>query len=154
MIQLVIIVISLLLDGLLTNFLPFLINDLSVFTPLLTLTIIFLIYPFYKKNKNKYLITAFIIGIIYDLFYTNLLFFNGVLFFIIALISMTIYKNLEVSYLRLLIYIPIIIISYEVITAIILFSFNVVPITITKVIYKILHSLLLNVIYGEIIFLY
>ena len=103
MIPIIIMIISLILDGILTNYLPYLVNDLSLFTPLLTLTIIFIIYPFYRKNKKKYLIVVFILGIIYDLFYTNLLFFNGVLFLIIAIISMTIYKNLEVSYLRLLI---------------------------------------------------
>ena len=80
MISIIIIIISLLLDGILSNYLPYLVNDLSLFTSLFTLVSIFIIYPFFKKKEKKYLITIFIIGIIYDLFYTNLLFFNGVLF--------------------------------------------------------------------------
>ena len=85
--SIIIVIISLFLDGILSNYLPYLVNNLSLFTPLFTLVSIFIIYPFFKKKEKKYLISVFIIGIIYDLFYTNLLFFNAVLFFIIGLIT-------------------------------------------------------------------
>ena len=78
MIKYLIIIISLILDGILSNFLP--VINLSYFTPLLTLTSIFIVYPFYTKDEYKYYITSFIVGIIYDLLYTNLLFFNGIIF--------------------------------------------------------------------------
>jgi len=78
------IIISLLLDGILNNLLPFI--NLSLFTPLLTLISIIIIYPLYIKKKKEYLLTIFITGIIYDLLYTNQLFLNGVVFFIIGLI--------------------------------------------------------------------
>ena len=92
---------SLIFDGLLTNYLPFLVNDLSWFTPLLTLTSILIIYPFYRKKETKYYILIFIIGIIYDLLYTNLLFFNAILFLIIALISKIIHRNFQINFLKL-----------------------------------------------------
>lgn len=152
MIPIILIIISILFDGLLTNYLPYLVNDLSIFTPLLTVTILFLICPFYRKNHKNYYITTFIVGLIYDSFYTNLLFFNAILFLIIGLLSMYIYKNYEVSYLRLIIYIVIIISLYEILTGIILFTFRIVPVTPIKVIYKITHSLLINILYGEIVF--
>ena len=153
MIPIIILIISIILDGLLTNFLPFLVNDLSIFTPLLTLVSIFIIYPFYRKHEKKYFITIFIVGIIYDLLYTNLLFFNGILFLIIGLISKFINKNYELTPLRLIIYVIIIIFFYESLTGLILFIFRLVPVTIYKVFYKILHSLLLNIIYSEILYL-
>ena len=153
MISLIIVILSLLLDGILTNYLPYLNNDLSIFTPLLTLVSIFMIYPFFKKKEKKYFIICFIIGIIYDLFYTNLLFFNAVLFLEIGLITYYIHKNYEITLLRLLLYIIIIISSYEFTTGIILLIFNVVPVTFYKIIYKIINSLLLNIIYSEIIYL-
>ena len=153
MISIIILIISIILDGLLTNFLPFLVNDLSIFTPLLTLVSIFIIYPFYRKHEKKYFITIFIVGIIYDLLYTNLLFFNGILFLIIGLISKFINKNYELTSLRLIIYVIIIIFFYESLTGLILFIFRLVPVTIYKVFYKILHSLLLNIIYSEILYL-
>ena len=90
---------------------------------------------------------------IYDLLYTNLVFFNGVLFLIIGFISLEIYKNFEISYLKLIIYLILIISAYEILTGIILLIFNMVPVTLYKVLYKITHSLILNIIYGELIYL-
>lgn len=151
-IPIIIIIFSLLFDGLLTNYLPYLVNDLSLFTPLFTVTILFIIYPFYRKKPKIYLITAFITGFIYDSFYTNLLFFNAILFLIISVISMYLYKNFEVSYFSLIIYIILIVTLYESLTGIILFIFRIVPVTPTKVLYKITHSIIINVLYGELIF--
>ena len=72
----IIIIASLILDGLLSNFLPFMVGNLSIFTPLFTVVSIIIIYPFFRKReKNKYLITLAMTGLIYDLLYTNLLLF-------------------------------------------------------------------------------
>ena len=149
----IILLISIVLDGILSNFLPYLVNDLSLFTPMLTVIAIFMIYPFFSKKENNYFITIFIVGMIYDLLYTNLVFFNGVLFLIIGFISLEIYKNFEISYLKLIIYLILIISAYEILTGIILLVFNMVPVTLYKVLYKITHSLILNIIYGELIYL-
>lgn len=151
--MIIILLISLLLDGLLTNYLPYLVNDLSLFTPLLTLVAIFIVYPFFRKKELNYYLTAFFTGILYDLFYTNLLFFNAIIFLIIALITKYLYKNLEVSCLKLIIYIPLIVLIYESIQALILAIFSIVPITFTKLGYKIVHSLILNIIYGQLLYL-
>lgn len=153
MIELIIIIISFILDGILTNFLPYMLNDLSLFTPLLTVTSIFLIYPFYKKNEKKYYLTILILGIIYDLFYTNLLFLNAIIFLLLGIVSSYIHKNFELSYLKLIIYIILIITIYELTTVIVIGIFNLVPLTPSKIIYKITHSLLLNIIYSELIYL-
>ena len=153
MIPIIIIVLSLFFDGLLTNYLPFLVNDLSLFTPLLTIVSIFMIYPYFRKELKKYFIIVASIGIIYDLLYTNLLFFNAILFLLIAIITRFIYKNYEITFFRLVIYIILIIVIYESATALILLIFNLVPITISKLLYKIYHSLILNIIYGELIYL-
>lgn len=152
-ISLIIIIISILLDGILTNFLPYLYTDLSILTPLFTLVSIFMIYPFFRKKEKTYFIIIFIVGIIYDLFYTNLLFFNGVLFLSIGLLIKYIYKTYEITSLRLILYIIILVSSYELLTGIILLIYNVVPVTFYKVFYKIINSLLLNIIYGELIYL-
>lgn len=153
MIPIIILIISFILDGILTNFLPYLVNDLSIFTPLLTVVSIFIIYPFYKKKEKKYFIILIILGLIYDLSYTNLLFFNAILFLGIGFISKYIYTNYEVTYIRLIIYVVILITIYESATALIIFLFQLTPVTIYKVFYKISHSLLLNIIYIELIYL-
>ena len=153
MLSIVIMIISLLFDGLLTNYLPYLVNDLSYFTPLLTLISIFIIYPLYRKQEKKYFISIFVLGLVYDLFYTNLLFFNAVLFVFIGLIIRFIVKNFELSYIKIIIYIILIVISYELLTALFLGIYNIVPISIDNLIYKIIHSLILNIIYGELLFI-
>ena len=144
--------ISLILDGILTNYLPFLPNNLSLFTPLLTITSLVLIYPFYRKQENNYYITLFITGIIYDLFYTNLLFFHAVIFLILGVIIKWIYKNYEITPIRIIIYISIIIICYEFLEGFILYIFQIVPVSIEKILYKIKHSLIINLVWGEIIY--
>ena len=117
MLSIVIMIASLLLDGLLTNYLPYLVNDLSYFTPLLTLTAIFIIYPLYRKKEKKFFISIFILGLVYDLLYTNLLFFNAVLFVFIGIIIRYIVKNFELSYIKITIYVILVVIFYESLTA-------------------------------------
>lgn len=151
MFPIIIIIISFILDGVLTNFLPFTVNNLSLFTPLLTLVAITIIYPFYRKEEKKYYLIVIITGLVYDLFYTNLLFFNAILFFVLALITKLINKNFEVDYLGYPIYLIIMITIYELLTALVIIIFNLVPMDITRLLYKITHSLLLNIIYGELI---
>lgn len=144
---------SFLIDGILTNFLPFMEGDLSLFTPLITVIVLFLISEFFDHEDKKYYITAFVTGIIYDLFYTNLLFLNGFLFLGIAYVSKYIYKNEKQDFVRVIFYLIFIIILYEGSIALLITVFNVVPMSLERVVYKISHSLLLNIIYGELIFL-
>lgn len=153
MLALIIIIISFLLDGILSNFLPFMVNDLSLFTPLLTLTSLIIIYPLYRKKEKQYFLTLFITGILFDLFYTNLFLLNALIYLAIGFILKIIYKNTGFNYFKLLFIIPLLIISYELLTALIILIFNLVPLTIPKLLYKISHSLLLNMIYAEIIYL-
>ena len=149
----VLMIISLLLDGFITNYLPYLPNHLSLFTPLLTITTIFIITPLYHKKDKNYYIILLIFGIIYDLFYTNLLFLNALLFIGIGYISKYINKNYEITHIRLIIFLILIISIYESSYALILWIFQLVPITLSKVIYKIIHSLLLNCIVGELLYI-
>lgn len=153
MLSIIIMIISLLLDGLLTNYLPYLVNDLSFFTPLFTLISIFIVYPLYRKKEKEYFISIFILGFVYDLIFTNLLFFNAVLFVFVGFLIEYIIKNFELGYIKIIIYVLLIVIFYESLTALFLGIFNIVPITIDRLIYKITHSLLINIIYSELLFI-
>ena len=62
-------------------------------------------------------------------------------------------KNYEITHIRLIIFLILIISIYESSYALILWIFQLVPITLSKVIYKIIHSLLLNCIVGEILYI-
>lgn len=147
-----IIISSFILDIILSNVLPFMKGDLSIFTSLFVPITIYLIYPFYKNQKLKYYIESFIIGIIYDLIFTNLLFFDGVIFLIISLVSVKIYKNFMVDKYKNIMYVFLIIILYEFLVASIFLIFNLVPISFYDFIYKISHTLLINVVYGFLLY--
>ena len=150
--KILIIISSFILDRILSNVLPFMKGDLSIFTSLFVPITIYLIYPFYKNQKLKYYIESFIIGIIYDLIFTNLLFFDGVIFLIISLVSVKIYKNFIVDKYKNIMYVFLIIILYEFLVASIFLIFNLVPISFYDFIYKISHTLLINVVYGFLLY--
>lgn len=151
-VALIIVIFSLLLDGILTNFLPYMVQDLSFFTPMLTLVSLILIYPFFKKRLRKYFIICFVTGIVYDLLYTNLLFLNGLLFLVTGILTMLFYRYFEVRYFTLILAIVVMICLYECLTVSIIFLFQLVPVSFGRLFYKISHSLLLNIIYGEILY--
>ena len=145
-------IISLILEVILSNFLPYLNNNLTLFTPMFSVVSLFFIYSFFKKDKYRYFIFSFIFGMIYDLFFTNLLFFNGILFLGMAFLITLLYENLEINFLNIVLEIIIIITVYELLTVFIILIFNLVPVTPLKVLYKISHSLIINIIYGEILY--
>lgn len=146
-------VLSLILDGLLTNFLPYLVGNLSIYTTMFTVITVFLIYPLFDKNHKDYYIYSFILGIIYDLFYTNLFLYHGLVFLLLAYITILIYKNFKITKINFFLC-PILIISlYEFIFGGMIFILNLVPITFDQIFYKIGHSLISNIVYGEIIFI-
>ena len=108
-----IIIISFILDWIINNIVNYQYNNLSLFTPLLTIVCIFLIYPLFKKKKNNYFIVLFIIGIIYDLLFTNLIIVNRFLFLLIGYITKYIYDNYELNILTITISLIFIISVYE-----------------------------------------
>ena len=75
------------------------------------------------------------------------------MFLVIAYITDKVYKYLNVDYLKLILYISLVVVIYESLSGGIFLLFNLVPITINKILYKIGHSLILNIIYGEIVFI-
>ena len=150
--SIIILIISFILDGVLTNFLPFGVENISLFTPLLTIVALVVIYNFFYHEEKKYYILSFIVGILYDLFYTNLLFLDGLLFLLIAFVITKIYKLVGFNYMWIALDILISIIIYECSFALVIVIFNLVPMSIYRLLYKIGHSIILNIIYGELLY--
>ena len=153
LIPIVILVISFLLDGNLSNFLPYMVGDLSLFTPMLTIVSFVVIYPFFTKTIRKYLTICFVTGLVYDFMYTNLLFYNAILFLGLGALVLLLYRYIRLNWLSLLLFISLAIIGYEVMNVIVILIFQLVPMTFYRFLYKISHSLLLNLIYGEVLYL-
>ena len=150
MMILILLILSLYLDGIICNN----IYSNSFFMPLLTVITVYAIYPIYKKQEKKYFKIIMFLGIIYDLIYTNLFLFTAIEFLVIGIISKYIYKNYSHNIYKEIIYIIIVILCYELLTASILVIYKIVPVTISKVLNKIIHSLILNIIYGESLYFF
>ena len=84
--------------------------------------------------------------------YTNLLFYNAIFFLGLAVIIMFLYRNIRLTWISILLFISLTIVSYECMNAIIILIFQLVPMTFYRLLYKILHSLLLNLLYGEVLY--
>ena len=147
-----IIVISFIIDYFVSLYLPYEKNNLSYFTPLFIPILIYLLYPLFK-NRKKYILISIIIGIIYDLIYTNLLFFNGIIFFLISIITMLIYKYFKNNIYLNIIYLLLIIIFYELISILIYMLFGIINISFNDIIYRITHIIIINIIYGTILYM-
>lgn len=145
----VILVISFFLENIFTNYIN-IYNTL--YLPLFSVVSLIIVYPFFKNNNQKYYITAFIFGLIYDIAFTNTILFNAVAFFLVAHlikqinlslsnnpISVILMTVLSIVYYRLIIYISLVIVGY--------LSFNL-----NDLFTSITSSLLINIIYGLILY--
>ena len=81
--SIILLIISFLLQGLVSNFIG--VNS-SIFYTIYVLISLLIIYPHFE-NKKKYLILLFIFGLLMDLVYTNTTLLNVSLFFIIYYFS-------------------------------------------------------------------
>ena len=83
----IIIIISFLLEGIVTN----LISMHSLLIPAFTITSLVIVYPYFnKEKKHLFLLTSLCVGICYDIVYTNSLFINTFSFLICSLIILLI----------------------------------------------------------------
>ena len=134
-IPLIIVIISFLLDGILSNYLPYMLGDLSLFTPYFTLVSIIVIYPLFVKKLKNYYILVGITGFLYDLFYTNLLFTNTIFFLLVTYIITFLYKKMALNLLTNIFIVILSLFIYHAIFVLCLFIFNVVPINFEKILY-------------------
>lgn len=137
---------ALFLDGILSIYIP----QSSYFLPLLTVITIYNIYPIYI-NKKTYYITLAITGIIYDLMYTNLLFYHASVFLLLGYITKLLHKNLIQSPLKNIIYSVLIIILYETTSFSIVHIFRINQVSIIYLSNKISKTILLNIIYSIVL---
>lgn len=145
-----IILISFCLDGIVSNFIPI---NTNLLNPLLTLVTLIIIYPYFYNNEKKYYLICFLVGILYDIIYTNTLGLNGIIFLIIAYfikkINVFISNNsINVSFISL-----IIISIYRTISFFILVLIGYININFNMLLHSITSSFLLNVIYIFILYL-
>lgn len=150
----IVILISIILDIIFLNFYNYSYGYISWFYPMLTITSISFISKYYNlKNKTKYFLVIIIFSIIYDILVINNLFLTIFLFLQIAYINIYLNSIFPNSLISIIIKALISLVVYDVIFYIILVVINYYDFSINVLIYKISHSIILNLIYVSGLFL-
>lgn len=130
------------LDGVITYLIPSYFNKLSLFYPMLTVSLIAFLFD---GNLKKYYKLCFFLGIVYDLLYSNIFLFNGFLFLLLSKIDSKVMKYVKNSFLFFVILVLFNIIIYDTICFLLILITNYQVVNISDLIYKIEHSILLNI---------
>ena len=95
-----------------------------LFESLFTLISLIIIYPYFHNKERNYFILSFLIGLLYDIVYTNTFLFNAIMFLIIAYIIKKINSYISNNYINVAIISLIIIIIYRLIVYLVLCLIN------------------------------
>lgn len=145
-----ILVISFLLDNLISFFL----NTNLLFNPLLSLVSLIIIFRYYhRKDENKYLITSFVLGLVYDIVCTDTIFLNAGIYLLLSLFIIKFYKIFSYNLLNSAILLIIVIIIYRSIIFLVLSNFNFISFNLYHLLQSIYSSLILNLLYLSFFFL-
>lgn len=144
-----IILILIILDGLIIYYIPSYFNNINFLYPMLTLSLISVLAN--NLSLKKYYQTVFIMGIIYDILYSNIFLYNAFLFLLISKINTKIYKILKHNLFLVILITILNIIIYDTITFLLIKFSNYQSVDFIDLIYKIKNSLLLNIL---IVFVY
>jgi len=135
--------ISFFLDGILSLFMG---KD-SIFLPLFTVLSLIEVYPL-LKNKRKLITIGIIMGVLYDVVYTQTLFMNTIIFFLISLTIIEVFKLLSYNSFNSLLLSILLIILYRTLSYAFFFILNDVQLNLGLLFKSIYSSLLLNIIYS------
>lgn len=138
-----IIVLTIFLDGILVYYLPSYFNNLSFFYPMLTISLISLLYHYYPLKK--YYRICFIMGLIYDLLYSSIFLYHALLFLLLGKVNSKVYKFFKSNLILKILLVILNIIIYDTIGFIIIKFSHYMIVDIMDLFYKISHSLLLNI---------
>ena len=147
-IELIISILLVILDGIIVYYIPSYFNNISYLYPMLTIS--FIPFLIRKKKHNIYLII--IIGLLYDLLYSNIFLYNVFIFCLLAYINNLISHYFKDSLLLFVSLGIINIVIYDTITFILVMITSYQTITLNDLLYKIENSILLN--FMSIIFFY
>lgn len=140
--------ISFALDGIMSNIFPI----YSIFASLFTIVSLLIMYPYFNSDKTKFIVSAILLGLFYDIVYTNSLFINTFSFLLIAFIIMLIYNYITINKLNIIFINILIILSFQVISYILLCITGYTKFNDETLITGLYSCLISNVIYGYLLY--
>jgi len=145
----IILIFAFLLEASFSNF----INVNSFFIPLFVITSLVLLYPYFQNKNLNYIIVSLILGLFYDIVFTNSIFVNTISFGLIGALTILCYNYVKYNIYTSNIINIIILISYRIITYIILLSINYISFNNKIFLSGIYKSLLINIVYGVLLYI-
>ncbi len=143
----IIIIITIILDYLLSYFIPSYFNNLTLFYPMLTLTLVI----FLHNKTSNYFKTIFIIGFIYDLLFSYIFLFNSLIFLLFGKLVKKIDKLIRTNYLVNILLVIVCIFLYDLILFMLVKLSNYNVVTLSDLFYKFKNSIILNVLYFSLL---
>lgn len=142
-------VISFLLEGIMSNIFSSTLSNISYFTTLYTIISFVIIYPYFDNDKKYYLLIL-IFGILFDVLYTSTFFINIFIFIIIGIIIKLLYNLFPENIFMTNIISYICIIIYHILSFIILVIVGYNDYDIMLLFNIIIHSIFMTIIYTSI----
>ena len=148
-ISIIYLVVSFLLEGIMSNIFPSTLSNISYFTTIYIIISFAIIYPYFDNDK-KFFILIFIFGILFDILYTSTIFVNTFIFIIIGIVIKILYNVLpeNVFMTNIISYIGIII--YHILSFIKLMITGYMDYSIILLFNIIIHSIFMTIIYTSI----
>ncbi len=152
MIVIIYLMFSFFLDGLISNYLSFSLNDISFLKTIYTLIALVVSYNYFK-NKKKYIIILGVISILFDIRYTNTFILNPVIFLVICFVNGYLDEYYPYNLMTINIRCLISIMLYHVITFIILVLNNYNYYDINILLMIVCRSIIPTIIYTSVSYL-
>lgn len=151
-ILLIYLIFSFILDAFSSLYLNFSLETISIFKTIYTIISLIVIYNYFK-NKNKYIIILILFGILFDIVYTNTFILNIIIFLVIYMIINYLDYLMPNNIFTINIKSVISIITYYILTYLIMLLSNYSIYPFNLLLKIITHSILMTVIYTTISYL-
>lgn len=145
----VVLIFSFLFECAFTN----IVNINSLLIPLFLLTSFTVLYPYFKKERYNFIIVCSILGLIYDILFFNSVFINTISFFLCSIFIIIGYNYLNYNICNSNIINLIIICIYRIISYFLLYIIDYISFNWNILLKGIYSSLIVNIIYGIIIYI-
>lgn len=129
-----------------------LVNTTSFLIPLFTLTSLIMVYPYFNKKNVNYILVCLILGLFYDIVFADSIFVNTVSFGLVGALTMLCYNYIKCNVYSSSIVNLIMLITYRIISYIILLSINYITFNNRVFFSGIYKSLIVNIIYGILLY--
>mgnify|MGYP005768263019 FL=1 len=146
----VVTVLSFLLEGIVSNIVGI---TSTWLVPLFSIVSLIIIYPYFNHEEGNFLKVCFAVGLFYDLVYTDTLVINACIFTLIGFFIRWLNSWMSNHAISVLFITFLTIFVYRILMYLILIVVGFLPFDLNTLVTSITSSLLLNLIYAEVLYL-